>query len=141
MNYTCPICNIDPSSHSFTKLRETDNLIYFYACPSKAKLYFDKEGILNHYTGMLNEIPKGKKWVWIFDSNEFGFKHIINFDIAIELAKLISTFNETLERIIIINPTFYISHTYTIIYPFLHSKIKKLIEFNYTDITSDNILI
>ncbi len=92
MSYSCPICNIDPSSHSFIKLKETETLIYFYSCPSKAKLYFDKEGILNHYNGMLNEMTEGKKWIWIFDSLDFGLKHIINFDVAIELTKLISTF-------------------------------------------------
>lgn len=140
--FTCPICLLDPLSHSLTKLKETEDLIYFYTCPSKARLYFDKDGIIKHYYGVLSEIPQNKQWVWIFDSYDFGIKHFIQFDVGIELAKLISNyFSNNLNKIIIINPTKYISYTYNLIYPFLNSKLKSLVEFNYTNKTPDNLIL
>jgi len=136
--YECPLCLIDPLNHSLNKLFENKKEIYYYSCPSKAKLYFDVNGIINHYTGELSQIPKDKEWVWIFDGTKFDFNHFIQFNVGIELAKLISTkFSNNLKKIIIINPTIYISSTYIIIKPFLNEKVKNLIEFNY-DLINEN---
>jgi len=130
--YECPLCLIDPLNHSLNKLFENNNEIYYYSCPSEAKLYFDVNGIIGHYSGELSEIPTDKEWIWIFDSINFNFKHFIQFDVGIGLAKLISSkFSKNLKKIIIINPTIYISSTYTVIKPFLNDKVKSLIEFNY----------
>lgn len=140
--FICPICKLDPLSHSFTKLRETSEFVYFYTCPSKAKLYFDKDGIIKHYKGILDEIPNNKKWIWIFDSFDFSFKHFIQIDVGIELAKLISsTFSNNLHKIIVINPTKYITYTYNCIYPFLNSKVKSLTEFDYINKTPDKLIL
>lgn len=141
-NFVCPACSLDPLSHSLKKIKETEEFIWFYTCPSNARLYFDKDGIIKHYDGVLNEIPPNKKWIWIFDSLNFDFKHFIQFDLGIELAKLISNkFSENLNKIIIINPTMYISYTYNFIYPFLNNKIKSLVEFDYTTKTIDNMIL
>jgi hypothetical protein len=111
---------------------EKDNTLYYYTCPSKAELYFDATSIINHYEGVLSEIPENKQWVWVFDSNDFGLKYFFEMQVAIELSKLISSkFSKNLKRIIIINPTFYVSSTYKIIRPFLNEKIKSIIEINY----------
>lgn len=141
MTYICPLCSIDPSNHSLIKYIETDNVVYYYSCPSQAKLYFDCEGIINHYYGVLSEIPKNKKWVWIFDSKDFQFKHFIQTNVGIELSKLISSkFSNNLEKIIIINPTFYISATYKILKPFLNNQVINTVEFNYEIKTINDIL-
>ena len=132
MKYICPLCSIDPLSHSLSEVCEKNNIIYYYTCPSKAKLYFDTLGIINHYNGVLSEIPENKKWIWIFDGTEFNLKHFFQIEVAIELAKLISSkFSEKLQKIIIINPNFYIKSVYNIIYPFLNLKMKTIIELNY----------
>jgi hypothetical protein len=132
MQYECPLCKLIPSSHSLTKVLETNEIIYYYTCPSQAILYHDVTGIINHYDGVLSEIPKSKQWVWIFDSLEFGFKHAMQINVAVELAKLITTkFSSSLKQIIIINPTFYITITHKMIMPFLNDKIKNIIEINY----------
>ena len=141
MGYVCPLCIIDPSNHSLVKLKESDNTIIFYSCPSQAKLYFDCDGIINHYDGFLSEIPKTKKWVWIFDSNEFNFNHFMQINVGIELAKLITNkFSDNLLKIIIINPTIYITLTYNILKPFLGERINKLIIFNNTYKNSNQFL-
>ena len=131
MVYVCPICRINPLSHSLMEVMEKDNTLYYYTCPSKAELYFDAPSIINHYSGVLSEIAENKQWVWVFDSNDFGLKHFLEMQVAIELSKLISSkFSKNLKRIIIINPTFYVSYTYNIIHPFLNEKIKSIIEIN-----------
>jgi len=131
MSYVCPLCRIDPLNHSLLKIKETDTTVTFYSCPSKAKLYFDCEGIINHYTGVLSEINPNKKWIWIFDSAGFNFNHFMQIEVGIQLAKLITTkFSSNLVKILIINPTIYISWTYNIIRPFLSKKVNEIVLFN-----------
>jgi hypothetical protein len=132
MKYTCPLCKLQPSSHSLTNILEQNGIIYYYTCPSQAILYYDVKGIINHYDGVLSEIPENKEWVWIFDSLGFSIIHAIEINVAIELAKLISNkFSKNLKKIIIINPTFYITITHKMIMPFLNNKVQDIIEMNY----------
>jgi len=132
MVYNCPLCLLDPLSHSLTNFLEKDNTYYFYTCPAKAKLYFDTISIINHYDGVLSEIPENKNWIWVFDGMGFGIKHFLQIEVAIELSKLISSkFSKNLEKIIIINPSGYISSIYNIISPFLKNNVKSIIEINH----------
>ena len=130
MKYTCPLCELDPLCHSLKKIADKQGIIYFYTCPSQAKMYYDTEGIVNHYQGVLSEIPADKEWVWIFDSVDFGLKHAMQFSVAKELSTLIGRFSTNLKQIIIINPTFYTSITYNMLMPFLSSKVVNIIEMN-----------
>jgi hypothetical protein len=132
MQYICPLCKIQPSSHSLRKVLDNKGIIYYYTCPSQAILYYDVIGIVNHYNGILSEMPENKDWVWIFDSLEFSIIHAMQTSVAIELAKLISTkFSKNLKKILIINPTFYIKITHKMIIPFLNKKVRDIIEINY----------
>jgi hypothetical protein len=132
MKYICPLCAVDPLSHSLNEVFVKDNLKYYYTCPSKAKLYYDSKSIINHYEGVLSEIPENMSWIWIFDGSDFNFNHFLQMEVGIQLAKLISSkFSNNLEKIIIINPSNYISFTYEIIKPFLNKKMKSIIELNY----------
>jgi len=132
MKYICPLCAVDPLSHSLNEVFEKDNLKYYYTCPSKARLYYDSKSIINHYEGVLSEIPENMSWIWIFDGSDFNFNHFLQMEVGIQLAKLISSkFSNNLEKIIIINPSNYISFTYEIIKPFLNKKMKSIIELNY----------
>jgi len=117
--YTCPLCAVNPSSHSLIKMAEKSGIVYFYTCPAKATEY---EGIINHYEGVLSEITK--KWVWIVDGKGFGLTHAMQINTAIELTKLISTKFKNLKKIIIINPTIYITMTHKIVMPFLDVNIE-----------------
>jgi hypothetical protein len=142
MSYKCPLCAIDADNHSLVKIKETTNIVYFYTCPANAKLYYDAPSIINHYNGVLSEIPSDKYWIWIFDSSDFGLKHFIQFRVGIELAKLISNkFSHNMYKIIIINPTNYISLTFNIVYHFLNDKLKSIIDFNTTDKNVEQVLL
>ena len=131
MVYTCPLCLLDPLSHSLTNFLEKDNTYYFYTCPAKSKLYYDTNSIINHYNGVLSDIPENKKWIWVLDVLGFGMNHFLQIEVATELSKLISSkFSKNLEKIIIINPSGYVSAVYAIVKPFLNDKIKSIIEIN-----------
>jgi hypothetical protein len=141
MKYKCPLCELMPSSHSLTKLLERKGIIYYYACPAQAILYYDVKGIINHYNGVLSEMPEDKEWVWICDSLDFTIKHAMQTDVAIELAKLISNkFSKNLKKIIIINPTFYITITHKMLMPFLNKKVRDIIVINYEDNCAEQII-
>jgi hypothetical protein len=132
MSYICPVCTLLPDSHSLSKVLEKNDIIYYYTCPSQAILYYDVKGIINHYNGVLSEMPENKEWVWIFDSLGFSLIHAMQTNVAIDLAKLISNkFSKNLKKIIIINPTFYITITHKMIMPFLNNKVRDIIEINY----------
>lgn len=138
--YKCPICEVWPSSHSLKKVGEKNGIFYYYTCPAQAIMYDDVKGIINHYDGVLSEIPENKEWIWIFDSKGFGFTHAIQTNVAIELSKLITKFSKNLKKIIIINPTFYITITHKLIIPFLNQKVRDIIEINYESRTYGSVL-
>lgn len=141
MRYECPLCILDPYNHSLKKMAVRENTYIYYACPSQAKMYKDTEGILNHYEGVLSEIPEDKDWIWIFDSFDFTLKHYLQIDVGIGLAKLITNkFSHNLKKIIIINPTFYISSTYSIVRVFLSERIRNMVEFNYEHKSATDLL-
>jgi hypothetical protein len=72
----------------------------------------------------------------------FGLNHFLQIEVPTELSKLISSkFSKNLEKIIIINPSGYISSVYNIIRPFLNNKITSIIEFNYEIKSVNDILI
>jgi hypothetical protein len=61
-------------------------------------------------------------------------------NVAIELAKLISNkFSKNLKKIIIINPTFYITAIHKMLMPFLNNKVRDIIEINYKIKRADEI--
>jgi hypothetical protein len=142
MKYICPLCKIQPSSHSLTKVLEKKGIIYYYTCPSQALLYYDVKGIIDHYDGVLSEMSEKTEWVWIFDSFGFTLIHAIQTNVAIELAKLISNkFSKNLKKIIIINPTLYIKITHKMLMPFLNNKVKDIIEINYETRSAEEIFV
>lgn len=128
MSYVCPKCFIEPGSHSFEKINETQNGVsVFYSCPSKAKYYNDNEGILDHYDGLLKN-NENKPWIWIFDCKGFSMKHAKNLTLAKNLAILINVkYSKNLKKIIIINSTWHINITLKCVMPFLDDSVAKLI--------------
>ena len=72
---------------------------------------------------------------------DFGLKHFLQIEVAKELSKLIShKFSNNLEKIIIINPSSYVSPIYNIIKPFLNNKIKSIVEINNNIQTINDLL-
>jgi len=77
MNKICAICAVDPESHSYKKIKETDNSTTYYAKPSSAKLYNDTEGNLAHIDNMMK--LNNKPWIFIIDGEGFDIRHASEF--------------------------------------------------------------
>lgn len=77
MNKICAICALDPESHSYKKIKETDNSAIYYAKPSSAKLYNDTEGNLAHVDNMMK--LNNKPWICIIDGDGFDIRHASEF--------------------------------------------------------------
>ena len=117
--YNCPLCLLDPLSHSLTNFLEKDDTFYFYTWPAKAKLYFDTISIIKHYDGVLSEIPENKNWIWVLDILSFGLNHFLQIEVAREILKLVTLkFSKNFKKIII-NPCDYVAAVYSLVKPFL----------------------
>lgn len=128
MDKICQKCTMDPTSHSFRKISEKNGIVTYYTNPTKAKLYTDTQGILEHYNNALNTVGD-KKWIWIFDSDGFDVKHALEVNTGIGIAKLITgKFGNNLQEIKIINPTWHIKTMLTAVWPFLNDRTKQKIQ-------------
>ena len=127
MSYICKICENDSSSHSLKNIGIFENITYYYTCPAKATMYYDTKGIIEHYDGVLSE--NNNKWIWIFDCEGFNMKHLLEINVGIQLAKLITNkFSDNLVSIIIINPTWHVKIVVELVYPFLNEHMKSIIQ-------------
>lgn len=130
MTFICKICESEPGSHSFSKIREEDNISVFYTCPSKSIKYNDHDGIISHYKGIMDE-HGDKPWIWIFDSVNFSIKHAMEIKISISLSKLINdNYSKNLKKLVILNPTWHIRTTLNLVNPFLSENVKKIIKID-----------
>lgn len=124
----CPVCAEDPTSHSFKQIETLpDGTVIMYTKPAEASKYWDRDGILFHYDQKLSTLGD---WVWVFDAEDFSFEHMLEVDVAISLAKLISSkYSKTLKKILIVNPSFMVQIMLTIVTPFLNKHIRSLIKY------------
>jgi hypothetical protein len=123
----CPVCAIDPTSHSLKRLENLeDGTVVMYTKPAEATRYWDRDGILFHYDSVLSQISGD--WVWVFDADGFSAKHMFEIDVATSLARLISSkYSERLRKIIIKNPSPIVEFVIIIVKPFLNKRMKSLL--------------
>lgn len=128
MNIICEKCMMDPTSHSFKKISEKNGVVTYYTNPTKAKLYNDTTGILEHYNNALHTIGD-KKWRWIFDSEGFSITYALEVNTGIGIARLITgKYGDNLQEINIINSTWHIKSMLTALWPFLSEQVKQKIK-------------
>lgn len=113
----CEACLKDPKTHSFFKVGQTlDGKNIFYTCPAKSKEYGHAPNIVKHYKAHLDETGP-YPWIWIFDCNGFGIKHMSSLEVGKALAKLIDEeYSETLHAIYIVNEAWQIKALIDIIW-------------------------
>lgn len=123
--YECAVCARDPTSHSLKQVTHG----VFYTKPAEATKYWDKDGIIEHYDGVLGD-HKGS-WKWIFDAEGFSMKHMFEVDVAIGIARLITQkYSTNLQEIQVINPSWIVTMTLHIVRPFLSKRVIDLIKFS-----------
>ena len=131
MSFVCQDCKKDPKSHSLKNLGSHNGVTYFYTCPAKATKYNDADGIITHYDGVLSQ--NKTDWIWIFDGEGFNTKHLLEINVGIKLAKLITQkYSDSLKKIIVINPSWNIKLLLELLYPFLNNYLKSKIEIMKT---------
>lgn len=119
----CWICGIEKNAHSLQVLEQLDGVDYLYTCPAKAVRYDDREGILSHYRGVLEEL-KGK-WIWIFDATGFGAKHYLQLRLARDLARLVDEYGDELLEIRIYGANRFLNLTYSGLKEFMSERIRE----------------
>ena len=104
----CAICEQNPDSHSFKKIKEKNGVSVFYAKPSAGKLYKDTDGILTHINNAL-AANGDKKWICIIDGEGFDIRHAAEVTTGMALFELITQkYGTKLVEIKLINPTWHI---------------------------------
>ncbi|NBS68498.1 hypothetical protein EBT31_06240 [bacterium] len=124
----CPVCAKDPTSHSFKRLGTSDEgTVIMYTKPAEATKYWDCAGILYHYDNVLAKIDG--TWAWIFDAEDFSYEHMFEVNVAIGLARLISTkYSHNLQKITVVNPSFMVQLAINIVMPFLNKRMRELVK-------------
>ena len=129
MSQICRTCHECPSSHSFSKLCEQNNISIFYTNPGEAEKYSDRTGIIAHMDNMLSQ-HVSHKWAWIFDGAGFQHHHMMELQLTRDIITLINDkYNSTLVYVHVKNTNPMIKQLFGIISPFmvnsdLASKIK-----------------
>jgi hypothetical protein len=125
----CPVCAIDPTSHSLKKIDIIQGIHIYYTCPAKSTKYDDCDGIITHYTNEFDTIGN-EPWIWIIDSSEYDYRHLLNIRIGIALVSLVQNkYMHNLKRIHVINTNYFLQIVYNALSPFINAEFKKLIEF------------
>ena len=100
---------MDPSCHSFRKIKEKNGMVLYYAQPSISKLYDDIDGYINHIDNMLAS-HGNKKWSCIFNGDGFDVKHFVQFTVGQRIVHLIvQKYGKNLQEIKFINPSWHIT--------------------------------
>lgn len=100
---TCEKCFYNPTAHSFHKMSENESEVYFYTCHARSKYYDDSEGFAKHMKLEIEKI-KNKKWMWILDGAQFGFKHLCAPTFGMKVINALDSFYSIkLQKIIVIN--------------------------------------
>tara|TARA_B110000285_G_scaffold214220_1_gene259337 strand:+ start:1177 stop:1554 length:378 start_codon:yes stop_codon:yes gene_type:complete len=115
----CPICDVDPTSHSFFKMGRQKSANLFYTCPGDATNH-ETEGVLAHYRDVL-ERNDGEKWIFIFDAKGFTLYHTTRVASARGLMTIFNEYGDHLEEVRIINANRFVKAMFGTIRPFVSS--------------------
>jgi len=127
---TCEKCFYNPNAHSFHKLSESYEEVYFYTCHAKSTYYNDDEGFVKHMRLELDKIVY-KNWIWIFDGLHFGFKHLRAPKVGLKIVTFLDSFySRKLQKIIIINENTPFRFMIYAIWRYIPDYIKKKIIFD-----------
>ena len=127
----CPQCALDPLCHSiYIKGHSASdfNIPVVYTKPAEATMYDDTIGIVRHFRGVADNLHP-KPWIWVFDAEGLGMKHLLSTGPGLALARLFNENYETsLVQIYVLNPNILYRTLLTCIWPFLSTSMRSRIE-------------
>ena len=117
----CPLCDAEPSSHSFFKMGRQSGANLFYTCPGDATNH-ETEGVLSHYREVL-EKNVGEKWIFVFDAKGFTLYHSTRVASARGLLTIFNEYGDNLEEVRIIHANRFVKAMFGAIRPFAPTEI------------------
>jgi len=125
----CEACAIDPTSHSFSKLCEVNNVVTFYTKPADASKYYDADGVVRHFDLLLSQ-HSSKHWKWIVDAEGFSMRHAMETGVARGILRLIEQkYGDNLDNIIVTNTNRAIQMAFRAIAPFFYKGFSEKVQF------------
>jgi hypothetical protein len=116
------------------RIRETDQCVYYYTCPAKTPDVEDTKVVVQSYHNILRHIPPHKSWVWIIDTEGFGWKQMMQVQLATELISVVSnTYSEQLLAIHIHNPTTFMQTMLNMIQSCMSDSLSKKIKIHHKE--------
>ena len=99
----CRICPNVKDAHSFFKIGENEQEIYYFSYPFKSR-YNDVDSIVQHMIAEMRD--NTKSWIWVINCASFGLTHLARHKLNAIMVKFISSnMCANLSRIIIMNQT------------------------------------
>ena len=115
----CPLCLVEPTSHSFTNIGNVGNVSIIYSRPADAVQYKETPESFLYYSGHLGEM-KETEWIWIVDSSDMKLKHACSLGLTKKLVHILQEeHGPKFKKVIILNPTSWMHACITMIKPFL----------------------
>ena len=117
----CPRCQTTPNFHSFHHLTDISGIHYFYCFPAH-----NKESVQNRQD-MLNFVshfPQDKPWSLLFHANGYGMSHMMPVSVALEMGKIVQDKYKSLEKVYIIEGTWFFQFLLRVILPFLKKDMR-----------------
>lgn len=103
MSESCKLCSTVYNAHSFFKISENDEEIYYFSYPIKSRCN-DVDGIVQHMTAELEN--NTKSWVWVINCASFGLTHLARRELNTVMTEFLSSdLCYNLSQIIIMNQT------------------------------------
>jgi hypothetical protein len=134
---TCAECFYNPNSHSFHKLSENYDDVYFYTCHAKTNYSNDGEEFVKHMRLEIEKI-KNKNWIWIVDGLYFMFKHLRTPKFGMKIINFLDGFcSINLQKIIIINENTPFKIMLSAIWRYIPEYIQKKFIFDKTKMFSE----
>lgn len=107
----CPLCLINPDSHSFTNFGKLGETHLLYTAAARVLDYKETpEKIINFKMHL--DTMKGKRWIWVLDSGDMEIKHYSSMNYTRQLAQLLmKDHEETIQGIWILRPNLWMRTT------------------------------
>lgn len=134
----CKICKLDPTSHSFHKIRTDNHAInLYYSCPANATKYFESPGVIQHFRVHFEE-NANHPWAYIVDCKGYTLKHTRQINTSIKIVNMVKDkYIGSLKKVWIVNYSWQFKILMNILLALLPDDMKRIVEL--TDKTVEQI--
>lgn len=121
----CSICITQPDAHSFLSLGKTPlGVTVLYTCPAKAKHFVNNHTFLSFFEQHLEDV-EGKPWVWVFDCQQMGMKHMTSLEVTRGMIDILQKKHaQNLQGLYIVHETSFFRSLFSMVLPFLKKETR-----------------